>query len=135
MLKMLGRNEYFWGGVNFNKVVNRMYREKESFKLGRSKGNIEMIMFGRERRQYCQWKEERTKIDEERKVRQKKVGNWSRVWDQRKIWDLRKKMWVYEDDVGNYNEGIRRSQESDSFEDWGSDNRSSRTDRGRERGE
>lgn len=135
MSKMSGRNEHSWGGANFNKAVNRMHREKESFRSGGSKGNIEMTMSGRERRQYCQWKEERTKIDEERKARQKKAGNWSRAWDQRKIWDSRKKMWVYEDDAGNHNEGTRRRQESDSSEDWGSDNRSSRTDRGRERGE
>lgn len=135
MSKMSGRNEHSWGGANFNKAVNRMHREKESFRSGGSKGDIEMTMSGRERRQYCQWKEERTKIDEERKARQKKAGNWSRAWDQRKIWDSRKKMWVYEDDAGNHNEGTRRRQESDSSEDWGSDNRSSRTDRGRERGE
>lgn len=135
MSKMSGRNEHSWGGANFNKAVNRMHREKESFRSGGSKGNIEMTMSGRERRQYCQWKEERTKIDEERKARQKKAGNWSRAWDQRKIWDSRKKMWVYEDDAGNHNEGTRRSQESDSSEDWGSDNRSSRMDRGRDRGE
>lgn len=135
MSKMSGRNEHSWGGANFNKAANRMHREKESFKSGRSKGNIEMTMSGRERRQYCQWKEERTKIDEERKARQKKAGNWSRAWDQRKIWDARKKMWAYEDDASNHNEGTRRRQESDSSEDWGSDNKSSRTDRGRERGE
>ena len=136
MSRMSGRNENSWGGANFNKTVNRMQREKEGFRSGRSKGNIQMTMSGRERHQYNQWKEERTKIDEERKARQKKAGNWSRAWDQRKIWDSRKKMWVYEDDANSQNEGRRRKQESDSSEDWGSDNRSSRMDnRGRGSGE
>ena len=136
MSKMSGRNEHSWGGANFNKAVNRMQREKESFRSGRSKGNIEMTMSGRERHQYYQWKEERTKIDEERKARQKKAGNWSRAWDQRKIWDSRRKIWVYEDDADIHNEGRGMRQERDSSEDWGTDNRSSRMDdRGRGRGE
>ena len=135
MSRMSGRNENSWGGANFNKAVNRMQREKEGFRSDRSKGNIQMTMSGRERHQYNQWKEERTKIDEERKARQKKAGNWSRVWDQRKTWDSGKKMWVYEDDADSHNQGRRRWQESDSSEDWGSDNRSSRMDnRGRGRG-
>lgn len=136
MSRMSGRNEHSWGGANFNKAVNRMQRGKEGFRSGRSKGNIEMTMSGKERHQYYQWREERTKIDEERKARQKKAGNWSRAWDQRKIWDSTKKMWVYEGDADNHNEGRRRWQESNSSEDWGSENRSSRMDnRGRGRGE
>ena len=136
MSRTSGRNEHSWGGANFNKAVNRMQREKEGFRSHRSKGNIEMTMSGRERHQYYQWREERTKIDEERKARQKKAGNWSRAWDQRKIWDSKKKMWVYEDDADDHNEGRRRWQESDNSEDWGSDRRSSRVDnRGRGGGE
>lgn len=136
MSRATGRNEHSWGGANFNKVVNRMQREKEGFRSGRSEGNIEMTMSGKERQQYYQWREERTKIDEDRKARQKKAGNWSRAWDQRKIWDSRKKMWVYEDDADHHNEGRRRRQESNSSEDWGSDNRSGRRDnRGQGKGE
>ena len=135
MSRASGRNEHSWGGANFNKAVNRMQREKQGFQSGRNKSNIEMTMSGKERHQYYQWREERTKIDEERKTRQKKAGNWSRAWDQRKIWDSRKKMWVYEDDADNQNEGRRRRQESDSSEDWGSDNRSRVNNRGHGRGE
>ena len=134
MSRTTGRNEHSWGGTNFNKVVNRVQREKEGFRSGRSKGNIEMTMSGKERQQYYQWREERMKIDEERKTRQKKAGNWSRAWDQKKTWDSRKKMWVYEDD-DDYNDA-RRRKESDSSEDWGNDSRNSRqVDRGRGKGE
>jgi len=136
MSRTSGRNEHSWGGANFNKAVNRMQREKEGSRSGTSKGNMEMTMSGKERRQYYQWREERTKIDEERKARQKKAGNWSRAWDQRKIWDSRKKMWVYEDVADDHHERRRRWQESDSSEDWGNGNRSSRMDnRGPGRGE
>ncbi|XP_078343297.1 uncharacterized protein LOC144629020 [Oculina patagonica] len=133
MSRTTGRNEHSWGGANFNKVVNRVQRDKEGFRSGRGKGNIEMTMSGKERQEYYQWREERKKIDEERKIRQKKTGNWSRAWDQKKIWDSRKKMWVYEDENDEYND-TRRRKESDDSEDWGSDNRNSgHVNRGREK--
>ena len=129
MSRAPGRNEHSWGGANFNKAANRMHREKEGFRSDRSKGNIEMTMSGKERHQYYKWREERTQIDEERKARQKKAGNWSRAWDQRKVWDSKKNMWQYEDDDDDdQNEGRRRRQPSNSSEVWGSDNRSKRMD-------
>lgn len=130
MSRAPGRNEHSWGGANFNKAANRMHREKEGFRSGRSKGNIELTMSGKERHQYYKWREERTQIDEERKARQKKAGNWSRAWDQRKVWDSKKNMWEYEDedDADDQNEGRRRRQPSNSSEVWGSDNRSKRMD-------
>ncbi|KAJ7351878.1 protein of unknown function (DUF4594) [Desmophyllum pertusum] len=124
MSRTRGRNEHSWGGANFNKVVSRVQREKD----GRNRGNIEMALSGKERQQYSQWREERMKIDEERKTRQKMSGNWSRAWDQKKIWDSRRKMWV-EDKADDYNhDKSTRWQESDNSEDWGSDNRNSRRD-------
>lgn len=135
MSRTTGRNEHSWGGANFNKVVNRVQKEKEGFRSGRSKGNIEMTMSGKERREYNQWKEERRKIDEERKTRQKREGNWSRAWDQKKTWDARKKMWMYEDGNDDYNDARRRKQSDDS-EDWGDNSMRTRQDnRGRGRGE
>jgi len=127
MSRAPGRNEHSWGGVHFNKAANRKHREKEGFRSGRNKGNIEMTMSGKERHQYYKWKEERKQIDEERKARQKKAGNWSRAWDQRKVWDSRKNMWEYEDDADDQNES-RRRQPSNSSEVWSSDNRSKRMD-------
>lgn len=134
MSKTSGRNEHSWGGANFKQVVNRVHREKEGFRPRRNQGNIEMTMSGRERQEYTHWREERMKIDEERKARQKKSGNWSRAWDQPKIWDPRKKMWVYENDDGSHSfQSTRRRDYSDNADDWGSDNRDRRRDHG-ERG-
>ena len=129
MSKTSGRNERSWGGASFNQVINRVQREKEGFRPGRNKGNIELTMSGKERREYSQWKEERSRIDEERKARQKKTGNWSRAWDQTKSWDSRKKMWVNENDNDDSFRNTRR-RDSDDADDWGSDNRNRRRDHG-----
>ena len=131
MSKTSGRNERSWGGASFNQVINRVQREKEGFRPGRNKGNIELTMSGKERREYSQWKEERSRIDEERKARQKKTGNWSRAWDQSKSWDSRKKMWVNENDNDDSFRNTRR-RDSDDAADWGSDNRNRRRDHGRQ---
>ena len=131
MSKTSGRNERSWGGASFNQVINRVQREKEGSRPGRNKGNIELTMSGKERREYSQWKEERSRIDEERKARQKKTGNWSRAWDQTKSWDSRKKMWVNENDNDDSFRNTRR-QDSDDADDWGSDNRNRRRDHGRQ---
>lgn len=131
MSKTSGRNERSWGGASFNQVINRVQREKEGFRPGRNKGNIELTMSGKERREYSQWKEERSRIDEERKARQKKTGNWSRAWDQTKSWDSRKKMWVNENDNDDSFRNTRR-RDSDDADDWGSDNRNRRRDPGRQ---
>ena len=131
MSKTSGRNERSWGGASFNQVINRVQREKEGFRPGRNKGNIELTMSGKERREYSHWKEERSRIDEERKARQKKTGNWSRAWDQTKSWDSRKKMWVNENDNDHSFRNTRR-QDSDDADDWGSDNRNRRRDHGRQ---
>lgn len=131
MSKTSGRNERSWGGASFNQVINRVQREKEGFQPGRNKGNIELTMSGKERREYSQWKEERSRIDEERKARQKKTGNWSRAWDQTKSWDSRKKMWVNENDNDDSFRNTRR-RDSDDADDWGSDNRNRRRDHGRQ---
>ena len=131
MSKTSGRNERSWGGASFNQVINRVQREKEGFRPGRNKGNIELTMSGKERREYSQWKEERSRIDEERKARQKKTGNWSRAWDQTKSWDSRKKMWVNENDNDDSFRNTRR-RDSDDADDWGSDNRDRRRDHGRQ---
>ena len=131
MSKTSGRNERSWGGASFNQVINRVQREKEGSRPGRSKGNIELTMSGKERREYSQWKEERSRIDEERKARQKKTGNWSRAWDQTKSWDSRKKMWVNENDNDDSFRNTRR-RDSDDADDWGSDNRNRRRDHGRQ---
>ena len=131
MSKTSGRNERSWGGASFNQVIDRVQREKEGFRPGRNKGNIELTMSGKERREYSQWKEERSRIDEERKARQKKTGNWSRAWDQTKSWDSRKKMWVNENDNDNSFRNTRR-RDSDDADDWGSDNRNRRRDHGRQ---
>ena len=131
MSKTSGRNERSWGGASFNQVINRVQREKEGFRPGRNKGNIELTMSGKERREYSQWKEERSRIDEERKARQKKTGNWSRAWDQTKAWDSRKKMWVNENDNDDSFRNTRR-RDSDDADDWGSDNRNRRRDHGRQ---
>ena len=131
MSKTSGRNERSWGGASFNQVINRVQREKEGFRPGRNKGNIELTMSGKERREYSQWKEERSRIDEERKARQKKTGNWSRAWDQTKSWDSRKKMWVNENDNDDSFRNTRR-RDSDDADDWGSDNRNRRRDHGRQ---
>lgn len=131
MSKTSGRNERSWGGASFNQVINRVQREKEGFRPGHNKGNIELTMSGKERREYSQWKEERSRIDEERKARQKKTGNWSRAWDQTKSWDSRKKMWVNENDNDDSFRNTRR-RDSDDADDWGSDNRNRRRDHGRQ---
>ena len=131
MSKTSGRNERSWGGASFNQVINRVQREKEGFRPGRNKGNIELTMSGKERREYSQWKEERSRIDEERKARQKKTGNWSRAWDQTKSWDSRKKMWVNENDNDDSFRNTRR-RDSDDADDWGSDNRNRRRDHGQQ---
>lgn len=131
MSKTSGRNERSWGGASFNQVINRVQREKEGFRPGRNKGNIELTMSGKERREYSQWKEERSRIDKERKARQKKTGNWSRAWDQTKSWDSRKKMWVNENDNDDSFRNTRR-RDSDDADDWGSDNRNRRRDHGRQ---
>lgn len=131
MSKTSGRNERSWGGASFNQVINRVQREKEGSRPGRTKGNIELTMSGKERREYSQWKEERSRIDEERKARQKKTGNWSRAWDQTKSWDSRKKMWVNENDNDDSFRNTRR-RDSDDADDWGSDNRNRRRDHGRQ---
>ena len=131
MSKTSGRNERSWGGASFNQVIYRVQREKEGSRPGRSKGNIELTMSGKERREYSQWKEERSRIDEERKARQKKTGNWSRAWDQTKAWDSRKKMWVNENDNDDSFRNTRR-RDSDDADDWGSDNRNRRRDHGRQ---
>lgn len=131
MSKTSGRNERSWGGASFNQVIYRVQREKEGSRPGRSKGNIELTMSGKERREYSQWKEERSRIDEERKARQKKTGNWSRAWDQTKSWDSRKKMWVNENDNDDSFRNTRR-RDSDDADDWGSDNRNRRRDHGRQ---
>lgn len=131
MSKTSGRNERSWGGASFNQVINRVQREKEGFRPGRNKGNIELTMSGKERQEYSQWKEERSRIDEERKARQKKTGNWSRAWDQTKSWDSRKKMWVNENDNDDSFRNTRR-RDSDDADDWGSDNRNRRRDHGRQ---
>ena len=131
MSKTSGRNERSWGGASFNQVINRVQREKEGSRPGRNKGNIELTMSGKERREYSQWKEERSRIDEERKARQKKTGNWSRAWDQTKSWDSRKKMWVNENDNDDSFRNTRR-RDSDDADDWGSDNRNRRRDHGRQ---
>ena len=131
MSKTSGRNERSWGGASFNQVINRVQREKEGSRPGRNKGNIELTMSGKERREYSQWKEERSRIDEERKARQKKTGNWSRAWDQTKAWDSRKKMWVNENDNDDSFRNTRR-RDSDDADDWGSDNRNRRRDHGRQ---
>lgn len=131
MSKTSGRNERSWGGASFNQVINRVQREKEGSRPGRNKGNIELTMSGKERREYSQWKEERSRIDEERKARQKKTGNWSRAWDQTKSWDSRKKMWVNENDNDDSFRNTRR-RDSDDADDWGSDNRNRRRDPGRQ---
>ena len=131
MSKTSGRNERSWGGASFNQVINRVQREKEGSRPGRNKGNIELTMSGKERREYSQWKEERSRIDEERKARQKKTGNWSRAWDQTKSWDSRKKMWVNENDNDDSFRNTRR-RDSDDADDWGSDNRNRRRDHERQ---
>lgn len=131
MSKTSGRNERSWGGASFNQVINRVQREKEGSRPGRNKGNIELTMSGKERREYSQWKEERSRIDEERKARQKKTGNWSRAWDQTKSWDSRKKMWVNENNNDDSFRNTRR-RDSDDADDWGSDNRNRRRDHGRQ---
>ena len=131
MSKTSGRNERSWGGASFNQVINRVQREKKGFRPGRNKGNIELTMSGKERREYSQWKEERSRIDEERKARQQKTGNWSRAWDQTKSWDSRKKMWVNENYDDNSFRNTRR-RDSDDADDWGSDNRNRRRDHGRQ---
>ena len=128
MSRTTGRNERSWGGASFNKVVNRVQREKEGFASRRHKGNIEMTMSGKERHEYTQWRKERERIDEERKERQKKAGNWSRTWDQPKVWDSKKKMWAYDNDSDDHGFKSTRRQESENSEDWGSDDRNSRRD-------
>lgn len=128
MSRTTRRNERSWGGASFNKVVTRVQREKEGFPPRRHKGNIEMTMSGRERHEYTQWRKERARIDEERKERQKKSGNWSRAWDQPKAWDSRKKMWAYENNSDDHSFKSTRRQDSENSEDWGSDDRNSRRD-------
>ena len=128
MSRTTGRNERSWGGASFNKVVNRVQREKEGFASHRHKGNIEMTMSGKERHEYTQWRKEREKIDEERKERQKKAGNWSRTWDQPKVWDSKKKMWAYDNDSDDHGFKSTRRRESENSEDWGSDDRNSGRD-------
>ena len=136
MSRMTGRNEHSWGGANFNKVTSRMQREKEGFRPGRNRDNMEMTMSGKERQQYREWKDERKKIDEERKARQKKAGNWSRTWDQKKVWDARRKMWVFEE-FGDNGRNMRHHDGHGRAEDWGIDSRGNnylRENRGQNRG-
>jgi len=123
MSRTRGRNEHSWGGGNFNNVVSRVQREKEASRSGRFRGNNEMNLSGRERQEYKKWKEERWRIDEERKARQKKAGNWSRAWDQPKMWDTRKKMWMYENDADDHRFRGERREDYGNSEDWGRDGR------------
>ena len=123
MSRARGRNEHSWGGGNFNNVVSRVQREKEASRSGRYRGNSEMNLSGKERQEYKKWKEERSRIDEERKARQKKAGNWSRAWDQPKMWDTRKKMWLYENDTDDHRFRGERREDYGNSEDWGRDGR------------
>ena len=124
MSRTTGRNEHSWGGANFNRVVNRVHRERDHFGSGRDKRSMEMRMTGKERQEYLEWKEERRRIDEERRGRQKKEGSWSRVWDQEKVWDAKRKMWVNQDkyDDNNYRD-TQRKQENTGSGDWDVSNR------------
>ena len=118
MSKSARRNEYSWGGHNFDQVVDCVRRGKGHLAHGRNKGNVAISMTGKERREYQQWREERKVIDQERKIRQKKEGNWSRAWDQEKVWDKTRKMWLFEDDrKDNFQITQRRHEKTDS-EDW-----------------
>lgn len=120
MARTSGRNEHSWGGANFNKVVNRVQREKDVSRSHRHHGSDEMVMSGKERHEYKKWREERSRIDEERKARQKKTGNWSRAWDQPKVWDATKKMWAYENNADNHSFKSARRQDVGVPDDWGS---------------
>ena len=51
----------------------------------RSQMEMSMMMTGRERRQYTEWKSERDAVDQARLDRQKnKEGGWRRAWDTEK---------------------------------------------------
>ena len=46
---------------------------------------MSVMMTGRERRQYTEWKSEREAVDQARMERQKsKEGGWRRAWDTEK---------------------------------------------------
>ena len=51
----------------------------------RSKMEMSVMMTGRERRQYSEWKAEREAFDQARLERQKNsTGEWRRAWDTEK---------------------------------------------------
>ena len=92
MSKVTGRTERSWGGSNFNNVRSQMERDKG--RQPRGETNPEIHMTGKERREYLEWKEERKRIDEDRKERAKRSGDWSREWDKTKVYDSKSKAWV-----------------------------------------
>ncbi|EDO36245.1 predicted protein [Nematostella vectensis] len=85
MSKAMSRSSHSWGGNQFESVVDRIKKDKLPH---RSKGqfdNPEISMTGKSRREYMEWKQERERVDQERKERQKRGGGWKREWDQYKV--------------------------------------------------
>lgn len=84
MSKVSSRSSHSWGGSQFEDVVDKVNKEKHA-QPRRDDQNIEVVMTGKERKQYLEWKEERNRIDRERKLRQKTGENWKREWDREKV--------------------------------------------------
>ncbi|XP_031562794.1 glutamic acid-rich protein-like [Actinia tenebrosa] len=83
MSKVSSRSSNSWGGSQFEDVVEKVV-EKHAHQRKKDQ-NIEVSMTGKERKQYIEWKEERKRIDRERKLRQKSGENWKREWDREKV--------------------------------------------------
>lgn len=119
MSKVTGRTERSWGGHNFHNVRKQMERDRGL--PNRSDADPEIHMTGKERQRYLEWKEERRKIDEERKERAKKSGDWGREWDRSKMYDSKKKEWMDPDTDEvfdrSYNRNSRRHEKS-RLGDW-----------------
>lgn len=83
MSKVSSRSSHSWGGSQFEDVVDKVNKEKHA-RPRRENQDIEVSMTGKERKQYLEWKEERNRIDRERKLHQKSGESWKREWDREK---------------------------------------------------
>ena len=70
-----------------SKCIFLLIFTQEMSRNGPPKSQMEMsvMMTGRERRQYTEWKSEREAVDQARMERQKNnAGGWRRAWDTEK---------------------------------------------------
>ncbi|KAK3750160.1 hypothetical protein QZH41_004570 [Actinostola sp. cb2023] len=79
MSRVTSRSSHSWGENQFEDVVDKISKEHPRRKREQ---NMDIVVTGQERLGYQEWKEERSKIDQERQSRQKRGDTWHREWDK-----------------------------------------------------